>query len=163
MNTTASSAFDTQAFRRALGCFPTGVAVVTAKPDNDPPVGITVNSFASVSMNPPLVLWSLRRDSPSRNAFSAAGNFVINVLGSHQTHLAHHFATPSNNKFEGVETVANTWGAPCIRGGVAQFECSILTHYEGGDHIIFLGRVEHFHRSDGVPLVFWNGRFAAAS
>lgn len=157
----AYSAFDPKAFRRALGCFPTGVAVVTAKPASQPPVGITINSFASVSLSPPLVLWSLRRDAPSKDAILDADHFVVNVLDAHQLELARRFARPADDKFQGVETASNEWGAPCITGCVARFECRILSNFDGGDHIIFLGKVERFHHSDAAPLVFWQGNFVA--
>lgn len=155
------TAFDTRAFRNALGCFPTGVVVITAKPEGRSPVGLTVNSFASVSLDPPLVLWSLRRDAPSKEAILEADHFVVNVLDEDQLDLARHFAKPATDKFDGVNIVANSWGAPYLANSVARFECKILDCINGGDHVIFLGKVEYFTHSAGTPLVFYHGMFAS--
>lgn len=151
---------DTIAFRSALGCFPTGVAIITGQLPGQPPVGLTINSFASVSLDPPLVLWSLRRDAPSRDALLQAGHFVVNVLDEDQIALARQFSQPSHDKFSGVETATNDWGAPYIKDCIARFECKIVNCMSGGDHIIFLGEVLHFHHEVGVPLVFCHGSFS---
>ncbi len=155
------TAFDTRAFRSALGCFPTGVAVITAKPDGQSPVGLTISSFASVSLDPPLVLWSLRREAPSKDAILKADHFVVNVLNEDQLDLAQHFAKPADDKFNGVKIAVNSWGAPYIVDCIARFECRILSCFDGGDHVIFLGRVEQFNQFVGTPLVFCRGTFAS--
>ncbi|MBB5053622.1 flavin reductase (DIM6/NTAB) family NADH-FMN oxidoreductase RutF [Afipia massiliensis] len=155
--------FDTRAFRKALGCFPTGVAVITAQPSGQLPVGLTINSFASVSLDPPLVLWSLQRDAPSKDAILQSGHFVVNVLDETQLRLAQQFARPAIDKFDGVEISTNRWGAPYIKKCIARFECKVMNCVDGGDHVIFLGEVEHFHHETGAPLVFCHGMFASVA
>jgi flavin reductase (DIM6/NTAB) family NADH-FMN oxidoreductase RutF len=156
----AASGFDSSAFRRALGCFPTGVAVVTAN-SNGRPVGLTVNSFSSVSLDPPLVLWSLRSDSPSRDAIVAANHFVVNVLSREQGPIALRFARPAEDKFAGLQSVLNRWGAPCLSDCSARFECEIEQVHEAGDHVIFIGRVTEFQTMGLKPLIFSEGALQA--
>jgi flavin reductase (DIM6/NTAB) family NADH-FMN oxidoreductase RutF len=156
----ATPVLDGKLYRMALGSFPTGVAIVTAKPPGGPAVGLTVNSFASVSLDPPLVLWSLRRDAPSREPIVEAGNFVVNILSVDQGDLARQFSQAASDKFHGVGTFPNVWNVPCIENCIARFECSIAATHDGGDHIIFLGAVQHFEYVESSrPLVFCQGRF----
>ncbi|MCS4502732.1 FMN reductase (NADH) NtaB [wastewater metagenome] len=154
---------DPQALRNALGCFATGVTIVTTRGEDGSPVGLTVNSFSSVSLEPPLVLWSLVRRSPSRAAFERATHFTVNVLTTGQRDLSQRFATARPDKFEGVRWWAGAGGAPVIEGCLAHFQCRQALRYDGGDHDIFLGRVEDFDASPaGEPLVFVTGRYHQA-
>jgi 3-hydroxy-9,10-secoandrosta-1,3,5(10)-triene-9,17-dione monooxygenase reductase component len=145
-------------FRQALGQFPTGVTVVTAT-NGDHPVGMTANSFSSVSLDPPLVLWSLQRRAPSLPSFKAAGCFAVNVLATHQKKLCRHFSTPREDKFTDVEHRRGQNGCPLVEGAIARFECRTENIIEAGDHLIFLGRVERAMHRDGEPLIFSTGAF----
>lgn len=153
---------DRRALRGALGCFATGVTVMTTLRADGAPVGLTVNSFASVSLDPPLVLWSLASHSPSLAAFRAAGHFCVNVLSAEQEALCRRFATPDADKFGGVNWAAGEGGVPVLGGCVATFECSSAFNNWGGDHVIFVGRVERFATSDAPALLFHRGRLSAA-
>ncbi|MGC5013434.1 flavin reductase family protein [Streptosporangium sp. DT93] len=150
--------------RDALGQFATGVAVITAVTGRGDRLGVTVNSFTSVSLDPPLVLWCLSRRAPSAPAFAEAGRFAVNVLAADQEHLSRRFATPLPDKFAGVETRLTPAGVPVLAGTLAHFACRTVTTYEGGDHLIFVGEVEHFHGTPGgEPLVFHSGTYRAVS
>ncbi len=151
------SADDHSHFRRALGRFATGVTVVTTRTSAGRIEGLTANSFSSVSLDPPLVLWSLRRNAPSLAGFLEAGCFAINVLGTHQRRLCRHFATPHPDKFADVPHRPGLYGCPLIENAIARFECRTEKVIEAGDHHIFLGRVERATHSDGEPLVFSAG------
>lgn len=155
----AEAAFDAKDFRKALSCFCTGVTVITAASDDGRRAGLTVNSFSSVSLNPPLVLWNLFLHSPSMPVFQAASHFCVNVLSTEQESLAHHFARPSEDKFASVPWEPGLGGAPKIAGAIAQFECRNSERYYGGDHVIFLGAVENYIHGSGHPLLFIRGTF----
>lgn len=154
---------DTTTFRRALGRFVTGVTVVTTRDADGRPVGLTANSFSSVSLDPPLVLWSLSRRSANLAVFEAAGHFAVNVLAADQTALSERFARPSHDRFAGVDWTEGVGGAPVVAGCAATFECRTESRHEGGDHVIFLGRVERFDHAERVPLAFHGGRYAATA
>jgi flavin reductase (DIM6/NTAB) family NADH-FMN oxidoreductase RutF len=154
---------DRRDFRRALGQFATGVAVVTTRTPDGRKVGVTVNSFSSVSLDPPLVLWSLLRQAPSFADFTQSTHFAINVLAANQHHLSRQFSTPLSDKFAGVESVEGTAGVPLLQGVNAHFVCRNVRQYDGGDHVIFLGEVEDYKYSDGEPLVFHSGRYRLAT
>ncbi len=155
--------FDRRDYRRALGQFATGVTVVTARGSNGRKVGVTVNSFSSVSLNPPLVLWSLSRDAPSFPDFASATHFAVNVLEARQHHLSRQFSTPLPDKFSGVEFVEAASGTPLLNGAIAQFICRKVRQYDGGDHTIFIGEVEEYKYSAGEPLVFHSGNYHIAT
>lgn len=108
------------------------------------------------------MLWSLRRDTPSKGAILRSGHFVVNVLHITQLDLAQQFARPTADKFDGVEISTNCWGAPYIEDCIARFECKVINCLDGGDHVIFLGEVEHFHHETGAPPVYCHGMFASA-
>lgn len=153
---------DSLSLRNALGNFPTGVTVVTA-PDVEEGgyVGVTVNSFNSVSLDPPLILWSLDREAQCRPAFETSEHFAVNVLSEEQTELSTHFARKQPDKFEGLEVSAGEGGAPLLDGCVARFQCRTEQVFEGGDHLIFLGRVTDFDADpERQPLVFYRGRYS---
>jgi len=145
--------------RRALGHFATGVTVVTAR-DGPRPVGLTVNSFVSVSLDPPLVLWGLRLASPLYGVFRRCSTFAVNILSSRQVELSRRFATPEIDRFEGLSTFEGLDGVPLLPGCVASFECRREQGHVAGDHAIFIGRVERFTASErGHPLVLCRGRY----
>lgn len=150
---------DPRQLRNALGRFATGVTVITTCTAQGKREGLTANSFSALSLDPPLVLWSIVRKSASLESFQASGHFAINVLASSQAGLSHRFATPSADKFEGVEVEAGLGECPLIPGALASFECSTEQALDGGDHILFIGRVRRVRYADGEPLVFSGGRY----
>jgi flavin reductase (DIM6/NTAB) family NADH-FMN oxidoreductase RutF len=154
-----SSAIDPRDFRNALGTYATGVTVITAADADGKPHGLTCNSFASVSLNPPLVLWSLGMFSQRLAVFQNAGHFAVNVLGASQQALAKQFANSAEDKFAGVEWTAGRGGAPLLKGSVANFQCRAVDRYYGGDHVIFLGAVEAYAYGRQEPLLFAHGGF----
>ncbi|MCZ8294646.1 MAG: flavin reductase family protein [Hylemonella sp.] len=149
-------------FRAALGMFATGVTIVTARAANGKLVGLTANSFNSVSLNPPLVLWSLAHAAASMAAFSAGSHYAINVLAADQQALAQRFATKGVDRWADVAWTEGVAGAPLLEGAAATFECFNRSRYDEGDHVIFVGEVERCtHRADASPLLFHGGRFYA--
>lgn len=146
-----------RAFRSALGRFSTGVTVVTCASENGP-LGITANSFASVSLDPPLVLWSPARASRRFPAFEAASHYAIHVLGMDQSATCHRF-TRDGFDFEGLEHEIGDHGVPLISGCLARFECERTAAHDGGDHLIIVGRVLRAEHRDGVPLLFSAGQY----
>lgn len=157
-----ATACDPRALRSALGSFATGVTVMTTLRPDGSPVGLTVNSFASVSLDPPLVLWSLAARSPSLAAFRAAGHFGVNVLAADQQALCGRFARPAADKFAGVDWAPGACGVPLLAGCVATFECRSAFNNWGGDHVIFVGHVERFATAERPALLFHRGRLMAA-
>lgn len=153
---------DPREFRNALGNFATGVTIVTAVGEDGRRVGLTANSFSSVSLDPPLVLWSLSRKAPSLPVFTDASHFAINVLAEDQVALSNRFASPAKDKFEGVAWRPGLGGAPLIDGCVASFECRNYMQYDGGDHVIFVGHVDRFDYSARAPLLFVSGGYRVA-
>src|SRR5580704_17720954 len=159
------SPIDPRDFRNALGSYATGVTIITVAGADGKPYGLTCNSFASVSLNPPLVLWSLVLYSSSLNAFQNASHFAVNVLGVSQQALDNKFAKSSDDKFVGVEWTPVLGKAPLLAGSVANFQCRSVNRYYGGDHVIFLGAVEAYSYNRDEPLLFARGgygRFVAA-
>jgi flavin reductase (DIM6/NTAB) family NADH-FMN oxidoreductase RutF len=154
-----SSSIDPRDFRNALGTYATGVTIITAAAPDGKPYGLTCNSFASVSLNPPLVLWSLVVYSSSLTIFQNASHFTVNVLDVSQQELALKFAKSSGEKFAGVEWKPGLGNAPVIAGCVAQFQCRAVNRYYGGDHIIFLGAVEAYSYNGQEPLLFARSGF----
>ena len=152
---------NTDALRRALGHFSTGVTIITAEADGVR-AGITANSFSSVSLDPPLVLWSVKKTSTSWPIFAAAKSFAINVLASDQAQLASQFARSGTDKFKDVDWKPGATGAPLLARVTAQFECARRVEYEGGDHLIVVGEVTYFARYERRPLVFTQGKFSLA-
>ncbi|MBB4376271.1 NADH-FMN oxidoreductase RutF, flavin reductase (DIM6/NTAB) family [Bradyrhizobium sp. Rc3b] len=154
-----SSSIDPRDFRNALGTYATGVAIITAAAPDGKPYGLTCNSFASVSLNPPLVLWSLVVYSSSLTIFQNASHFTVNVLGASQQVLAAKFAKSSDDKFTGVDWTPGLGGAPVLAESVANFQCRSVNRYYGGDHVIFLGAVEAYTYGAKEPLLFARGTF----
>ncbi|MDR7031322.1 flavin reductase [Mesorhizobium sp. BE184] len=151
-------AADPKAFRRALGSFPTGVSIITT-PGLDAPAGVTANSFASVSLDPPLVLWSIAHTSRSHAAFRQSAHFAINILADDQVGVSQAFASASYDKFSLVDWHRGGTGSPLIDNALAYFDCVCEARHEGGDHTIMIGRVIEFGRSEGSPLAFSQGRY----
>jgi flavin reductase (DIM6/NTAB) family NADH-FMN oxidoreductase RutF len=152
--------FSQSAFRTALGMFATGVTIVTARTAEGGLVGLTANSFNSVSLNPPLVLWSLARAAASLPAFSAGSHYAINILAADQIELAKRFAAKGIDRFANVAFMQGTGGAPLLAGAAATFECFNRSRYEEGDHVIFVGEVERCtHRAGASPLLYHGGKF----
>lgn len=151
---------DTRALRNALGRFATGVAIVTALDADGKPIGLTVNSFSAVSLEPALVLWCLDNNSHSLEAFRRASHHVINILSAQQMDLSNRFATWPADRFVGLPWQPGTGGAPVFPGCCAVFEVANDTAHAGGDHTIFIGRVERFSETpDLAPLLFHAGRY----
>lgn len=156
--------FGARSLRRALGTFATGVTIVTA-PDGaegGAPVGMTANSFNSVSLDPPLVLWSMDRGARSASAFRAARHFAVHVLADDQADLSNRFARKGEDKFAGLDWRESEHGVPLITGALATFECRTHAIHEGGDHEIIVGEVDRFEARDGDALVFAAGGYATA-
>ena len=152
--------FSKAEFRAALGMFATGVTIVTARSIAGELVGLTANSFNSVSMAPPLVLWSLAKSATSMHAFSTGSHYAINILGADQQALALRFASRDTDRFVGVDFVDGVAGAPLLAGAAATFECFNRSRYEEGDHVIFVGEVERCTQRTGAsPLLFHGGKF----
>ncbi len=152
--------FSTHEFRSALGMFATGVTIVTTRGEDGQPVGLTANSFNSVSLEPPLVLWSLSRAAASLAAFRDGSHYAINVLAADQRELAERFAAKGADRWSGLDVQPGAGGAPLIPGAAATFECFNRSRYDEGDHVIFVGEVERCAWREGAsPLLFHGGRF----
>lgn len=154
---------DSAALRAALGRFTTGVTVITACGPDGRTVGVTANSFNSVSMDPPLVLWSLARRSGSLPAFMAARQWAVHVLAHEQASLSTHFATPCDDKFAGIDCERAEDGTPLLSGCAARFLCRTVHQYDGGDHVILVGEVVEFERADSPTLVYHDSGYAIAT
>ncbi|WP_454918904.1 flavin reductase family protein [Xanthobacter sediminis] len=155
-------AHDPQKFRTCLGQFATGVTVVTAMA-HGAPVGMTVNSFASVSLDPPLILWSIGTTARSYPAFAAATSFTVNVLADDQIDLSRHFSRSGADKFAAVPWRAGVVGAPVLEGVAALFECERVAGHLEGDHLILIGRVRRAAHFERGPLLFARGRYHVAA
>ena len=152
--------FSSPEFRAALAMFATGVTIVTTRDAAGKPIGVTANSFNSVSLSPPLVLWSLARIAGSMPTFERGSHYAINILAADQHRLAERFSGKSMNRFAGVAFREGAGGAPVLEGSAAVFECFNRSQYEEGDHVIFVGEVEHCSRREGAtPLIFHGGRY----
>lgn len=154
-----SSSIDPRDFRNALGTFATGVTIITAAGPEGKAYGLTCNSFASVSLNPPLVLWSLGVYSSSLPVFQNASHFIVNVLGASQQALANKFAKSSDDKFADVDWKPGLGNAAILADCVANFQCRSVNRYYGGDHVIFLGAVEAYSYNRQEPLLFARGGY----
>jgi flavin reductase (DIM6/NTAB) family NADH-FMN oxidoreductase RutF len=156
----AAPTFSSQEFRAALGMFATGVTIVTARAPNGDLVGLTANSFNSVSLTPPLVLWSLSNSASSMPAMSTGSHYAINILGADQQDLALRFASKGLDRFDDVDFTDGIAGAPLLKGAIATFECFNRSRYNEGDHVIFVGEVERcMHQPGASPLLYHGGKF----
>lgn len=152
---------DERALRRCLGQFGTGVTIITTEKDGVR-AGVTANSFSSISLDPPLVGWSLKRTSRSFEAFKAATHFTVNILSSDQIEVSQVFSGPDTDKFAKVNWTPGITGTPVIPGAIGIFECKVDTIHEAGDHLIFIGEVQRFEHNQGDALLFSQGRYAVA-
>ncbi len=152
--------FSSHEFRTALGMFATGVTIVTARTPAGQVIGLTANSFNSVSLDPPLVLWSLAQAAASLPAFRAGSHYAINILAADQKALAERFSLRGADRWAGVSFTEGIAGSPLLGGAAATFECFNRSRYEEGDHVIFVGEVERCSWRPGAsPLLFHGGRF----
>jgi 4-hydroxyphenylacetate 3-hydroxylase, reductase component len=154
---------DARKFRTALGRFATGVTIVTARDGQGVPVGLTANSFSSLSLDPPLVLWSLNRSSSLMPVFAEVTSFVINILADDQVALSRQFARSGTDRFADVAWHDGVNGTPVIEGCAAWFDCRIHSRLEGGDHVIFVGQVDDYAATDLPPLLYVGGHYARAA
>lgn len=153
---------DPRMFRETLSCFATGVTIITSVTRDGELLGITANSFNSVSLDPPLVLFSLDRRAYSLPAFEEAGCFAINVLRDSQKQLSNVFAKALADKWSGVRYEVWDTGCPILSDSLASFECETQATHDGGDHVIFIGRVMRMARSgDGAPLLYYRGAYCS--
>jgi flavin reductase (DIM6/NTAB) family NADH-FMN oxidoreductase RutF len=150
---------DPRELRNAFGSFGTGVTVVTARQGLGRQVGVTANSFSSVSLHPPIVSWNLVKTSPSLDVFDAAGRFVINILSVEQLALSRQFSSRQLDKFAGVDFHHGIEDQPVLDDCAATIECRIVSRHEVGDHVLFLGEVERFSYRALTPLLFCQGRY----
>ena len=161
MTNSREFAIDPRGLRETLSCFPTGVAIATTLSRSGAPIGVTISSFNSVSMDPPLILWSLARKAGSLPEYKAHPGFAINILSADQADLCKLFASAERDRFTGLDWVEGAHGVPCIAGCAATLECETHAVQEGGDHEIFIGRVLAHTNSDRTPLAFGKGQLGA--
>ena len=150
---------DNKGFRQCLGKFATGVTVVTCSDPDGRPCGITANSFSSVSLDPPLILWNIAKVSNSLEAYLAAEYFAINVLAADQQAVSSHFARSDHTIFDGVDFSLSAHGVPLLPNTIAVFECRTHTIHGCGDHYIIIGEVDRFESQDRDPLLFYSGSY----
>nr|WP_321444309.1 flavin reductase family protein [uncultured Cohaesibacter sp.] len=146
-------------FRQALGAFATGITVASTLDKDGRPHGLTVNSFNSVSLDPPLVLWSLNKQSHQLGIFAESGFYGISILADDQMEISNRFAAMIEDRFEGVSWHKGQTGAPLLDGALATFDCKVEKIVEGGDHVILIGRVLTVAKRDGVPLLYYEGGY----
>jgi flavin reductase (DIM6/NTAB) family NADH-FMN oxidoreductase RutF len=158
-NSILAGVSDTKQLRKALGRFATGVAVMTTCAADGKLEGVTSNSFSSVSLDPPLVLWCLSRKAGSFAGFGQARYFAVNVLASHQVELSRNFSTPQTNKFSGISFRSGIGHCPILIDTIAHFECVTENVVDGGDHAIIIGRVVTAVMTGGEPLIFVDGAY----
>ena len=150
-----------RALRDCLGNFATGVAVITTLGDEGRGVGLTVNSLTSLSLDPPLVLWCLDRQSECTELFAPGHHFAVNILGAGQERLARRFSNEAQDRFKDVPVLDGAAGPPLIKGAVSILECTVTAVEDGGDHLIIVGRVRRCHDHQGPALMFHKGSFKA--
>lgn len=152
---------DQRSFRKALGCFATGVTVVTTlHPETEALAGVTVSAFSSLSLDPPLVLFCLGLKNSNIEAYKTSGRFAINVLSENQRDLSIRFASRSEDKWAAVKWEPGIAGVPLLQGCIATLECKLVDAIEGGDHMIFIGEVENLnHQEGGSPLIYLRGAY----
>ena len=156
---TSAEGFNIRELRNALGSFGTGVTIITTRTRDGYMTGMTANSFTSVSLNPPLVLWSSSLYANSLPAFQESSHFVVNILAYDQIELSNRFAKSIEDKFAEVDHIIPECGAPVLIGSAAHFECRNEFRHYGGDHIIFIGHVERFAYTDKPTLMFCRGKY----
>jgi flavin reductase (DIM6/NTAB) family NADH-FMN oxidoreductase RutF/DNA-binding IclR family transcriptional regulator len=158
----ATASFEARQLRDVLGTFVTGVTVVTTRDAAGLAHGVTANSFSSVSLDPPLVLWSQSLSSRSYEAFHASDHFAVNILADDQIAVSNHFAKSRDDKFIGMAHSSGVGGVPVLDGAAAHLECVKVAEYPGGDHVVYIGRVERVAQSGQRPLAFGGGKYMVA-
>lgn len=162
MNNFDAPPFESKSLRATLGRFVTGVTVITTMDESGNQVGLTANSFNTVSLEPPLILWSLSKNAGSYEVFQRSTHFGISILAEDQVDISQRFATPAEQKFTGVDTNVVFCPVPMISNSCAWLYCTKITQIEGGDHIIYIGEVQKVASSDRPPLVFGGGKYLLA-
>jgi flavin reductase (DIM6/NTAB) family NADH-FMN oxidoreductase RutF len=148
-------------FRAALGRFASGITVVTSIDDQGKPHGMTVSAFCSVSLEPPLILVSISKDTGSHYSIAESGKFVVNILSEDQAHISERFAAPIEDRFGPTECFESESGLPMIAGALANLECRLRYSYDGGDHTIYVGEIENAAVADGNPLLHFRGSYTS--
>ena len=151
---------DSKLLRKTLGKYSTGVTIVTSIDNDGNPIGMTVNSFTSVSLQPALVLWCIDKNQPSYNSFMDTEGYAVNILSKDQNDLCHKFASQLDDKFENVDWEKSENGFPLFKNSLAWFDCKKWNYYSGGDHQILVGEVTSFDSSELEPLTYWNGQIS---
>ena len=154
--------FEPRTLRQALGAFVTGVTVITTRDPAGKVYGLTANSFSTVSLEPPLILWSQSKRAGSYSVFKGTDEFAISILAEHQADISSRFASAIDDKFEGVAVDEVFCGLPLIEGCIAWLHCRAVSQFDGGDHTVYIGEVLKVARGDGLPLVFGGGRYLVA-
>jgi len=160
ISTNEHSEFDPKAFRRALGNFATGVTIITTRGPDGTNIGVTASSFSSLSLDPPLILWSSIKETPSCKVFESASHFAVNILASDQMEMSNHFARQQEDKFAGIEWQEGIGGSPIFPDCAGRFQCESYNKLDGGDHWIFVGRVLAFDDYGRSPLCFHQGSYS---
>jgi flavin reductase (DIM6/NTAB) family NADH-FMN oxidoreductase RutF len=151
---------ESRSFRDTMGCFTTGVTLITARTDEGKPIALTANSFSSVSLNPPLVLWCLDKRSETVPVFDICHHFAVNVLHQNQRDLSSKFATKGDHDCSDIDFETWETGVPIISGALANIECEVSARHDGGDHVIIVGHVLRLRSLDsGEPLLYFRGRY----
>tara|TARA_B100000886_G_scaffold200797_1_gene138572 strand:- start:675 stop:1142 length:468 start_codon:yes stop_codon:yes gene_type:complete len=151
---------DTKLLKKTLGKYLTGVTIVTSTDHDGNPIGMTVNSFTSVSLQPSLVLWCIDKKQPSYNSFMNANGYAVNILSKDQNDLCYKFASQLDDKFENVNWKRSENGFPLVKNSLAWFDCKKWNYYSGGDHQILVGEVTSFDSFELEPLTYWNGQIS---
>tara|TARA_Y100001935_G_scaffold219954_1_gene193442 strand:+ start:81 stop:548 length:468 start_codon:yes stop_codon:yes gene_type:complete len=151
---------DSKFLRKTLGKYSTGVTVVTSIDNDRNPIGMTVNSFTSVSLLPALVLWCIDKKQPSYNSFMNAEGYAVNILSKDQNDICYKFASQLDNKFQNVDWKISENGFPLLKNSLAWFDCKKWNYYAGGDHEILVGEVTSFDSLELEPLTYWNGQIS---
>ena len=156
-------AFDSSELRRVMGCFATGVTIITTRDQGGQPYGLTANAVTSLSLEPPLLLICVDRNAETFPHFFDSKIFVLNILADDQEEVSRRFAKTGGDKFAGIEYRLGHLDTPILDGTLGHVECRIIETLEGGDHVIHIGQVEHAEARDGRPLVFYRGRYRQLS
>lgn len=156
-----ADSFDSTDFRRTLGHFATGVTVITVRGADQQPIGMACNSFSSLSLNPPLILWSLDKGSRNHAAIRDARFFAVHVLEASQGHLCKQFSARDGDRFAGMELEAGLNDLPLLKRYLARLQCEMHAQHDAGDHTIIVGHVRRLDRLNGIPLIFYRGALSA--
>ncbi|MFC7394133.1 flavin reductase family protein [Scopulibacillus cellulosilyticus] len=151
---------DQRQFRDISGSFATGVTVITTKSECGHPIGMTANSFTSLSLNPPLILFNIAKSSSLYDAFMKSNIFAVNILSAEQENLSRQFSKKNIDRFEGIGYEEDVTGSPILKDVLGYFDCVVKSRYDGGDHTIIIGETKNGAVKDGDPLIFYRGKYA---